>query len=110
MIEISFEDFQKIEMRVGTIVKVERIPKSDKLYKIQLDLGDRTIQTVGGLVQYYTEEELQDKKVIVVTNLAPVKLKGEASNGMILCAENADESKVVVLTPEKDIENGAKVL
>lgn len=110
MDQITFDEWKKMEMKVGKILVVERIPKTDKLYKLQVDVGaDKPVQIVTGLVPYYTEEELKDKKIIVLVNLAPAKFAGEESNGMLLCAENEDENKCVLLTVEKDIEAGTLV-
>ena len=110
MTQITYNDFKKLEMCVGQIKEVERVPDSDKLYKMQVDVGkEKPIQIVTSLVDFYSLEELKDKKIVVLVNLEPVKLRGETSNGMLICAETADESKVVLLEPEKDIENGAKI-
>lgn len=107
---ISFVEWKKMEMKVGKIVKVERVPDTDKLYKLQVDIGgEKLIQIVTSLVPYYKEEELQDRKIIVLVNLEPVKFAGETSEGMLLCAENEDEDKCVLLTVEKDIEAGTPI-
>ncbi len=110
MNQITFADWKKLELRVGKIIKVERVPETDKLYKLQVDVGgEKPIQIVTSLVPYYKEAELQDKKIIVLVNLAPAKFAGEVSEGMLLCAENEDGGKCVLLTVEKDIEPGTKV-
>ena len=110
MSQITFADWKKLEMKIGKIVKVERVPKTDKLYKLQVDIsGEKPIQIVTGLVPFYTEEELQDKKFIVLVNLAPAKFAGEVSEGMLLCAENESEGKCVLLTVEKDIQAGTHI-
>jgi|TARA_Y100000310_G_scaffold304443_1_gene343620 tRNA-binding protein len=110
MTQITYNDFKKLEMRVGQIKEVERVPDSDKLYKMQVDVGkEKPIQIVTSLVDFYSLEELKDKKIVVLVNLEPAKLRGETSEGMLLCAETGDESKVILLAPEKDIENGAEV-
>lgn len=107
---ITFDYWKKLEMKVGKIVKVERVPKTDKLYKLQVDVGtEKPIQIVTGLVPYYKEEELQDKKIIVLVNLEPAKFAGELSEGMLLCAENEAADKCVLLTVEKDMEAGTPV-
>lgn len=110
MDRVSFSDWKKIEMRVGKIVKVERVPKTDKLYKLQVNVGkEKPIQIVTGLVPYYREEELQDSKIIVLDNLEPAKFAGEISEGMLLCAEDKENNKCVLLTVEKDIKVGTLV-
>ena len=110
MDKINFEDWKKIEMRVGKILTVERIPKSNNLYKLQVNIGqEKTVQIVTGLVPYYTEDELKDRKIIVLVNLEPAKFRGEVSEAMLLCATDDDNDKCVLLTLEKDIEEGTLI-
>ena len=109
MDQINFKDWKKLKMQVGQILEVTRVPKTDKLYKIQVDLGDKKIQIVSSLVPYYTEEELLNKKIIVLVNLKPTKFAGELSEGMLICAEKEDESECVLLTVEKDIDIGTLI-
>ncbi|MCK4243842.1 tRNA-binding protein [Candidatus Bathyarchaeota archaeon] len=105
---ISFDDFKKIDIRTGTIIEVERVPNTRKLYKIRVDLGERGVkQTISSLVGYYTKEELLNKRAIFLANLEPAKFAGETSEGMLLAAEMND--KVVLLTTDKEIRNGAKI-
>ncbi|MCL5730051.1 MAG: methionine--tRNA ligase subunit beta [Candidatus Pacearchaeota archaeon] len=108
---INFSDWEKIDLRVGQIKKVEDIEGADKLYKLEVDLGKelgkRTI--CAGIKEHYSKDELRNKKIIIVANLAPRKLRGIESQGMLLAAVNKDESKVILLSPEKDIEIGSKV-
>tara|TARA_Y100000310_G_scaffold322704_1_gene382041 strand:- start:873 stop:1217 length:345 start_codon:yes stop_codon:yes gene_type:complete len=108
---VDFNDWSKIDLRVGKILEVEDIENADKLYKFTIDLGKeirkRTI--CAGIKEYYSKEELKGKKVIVFTNLQPRKLKGIESQGMILAACTEDESKVILISPEKDIEVGNRV-
>ena len=107
MDQITFDDWKKLQMKVGQIAKVERVPKTDKLYRLQVNIGgEKLIQIITSLVPYYTEEELQGKKIIVLVNLVPAKFAGEVSEGMLLCAENEETNKCVLLTVEKDIEPG----
>ncbi len=86
--EITIDDFMKVELRVAEVLEVEPVKKADKLLKLQLDLGYERRQVVSGIAQYYKPEELVGKKVICVTNLKPVKLRGELSQGMILAGSN----------------------
>ncbi len=88
MEQITFDEFQKMVLKTGTIVSVEKHPKADKLYVIQVDLGNKIVQVVSGLVENFTIEELQGRQVVVVENLKPAKLRGIESNGMILAAED----------------------
>lgn len=111
MEKIKYSDFSKLEMRVGKIVKVEKVLAADKLYKVQIDIGrENTVQTVTSLVDYYTQEELLGKIVVVLVNLEPAKMRGELSQCMLLCAETEDASKSILLTPEKEIELGTKIV
>lgn len=103
---ISFEEFQKLDLRIGTIKKAEAIPGSKRLIKLAVDIGEeRTV--VAGLVGHYTDQDLAGKQVVLVANLAPVKLMGVESRGMVLAAE--DESGVHILTPDADTVPGSKV-
>lgn len=106
---IKYSDFKKLELRVGKIIEVEKVPKTENLYKLQVDIGNSKIQIVTSLVPYYTEEELMNKLIIVLVNLEPTKFCGEKSEGMLLCAEKDDESECVLLSPEKDIEVGTLI-
>ena len=110
--EIGIEDFGKVEMRVAQVVHVEEIPRSKKLYKLEVDLGYEKRTVCSGIKAFFTPEELTGKRVILVTNLKPVKLCGVESNGMILCASVKHEGKaeqLTLLTPEKDIPLGSRV-
>ena len=104
---IPFKEWQKLELVVGQIKEVKDHPKADKLYLMKVDLGEKTIQLVAGLKEFYTLKELKNKKVIVFKNLEPAVIRGEKSEGMVLAAEK--EGKVALLAVEKDIELGAKV-
>jgi methionine--tRNA ligase beta chain len=110
MDEVTFDQWQALKMRVGQIVKVERVPKTDKLYKMQVSVGDpEPIQIVTSLVPFYSEDELMNQKIVVLVNLKPTRFAGELSQGMLLCAEREDESKCVLLTVQKDIEPGTPI-
>lgn len=106
---VSFEEFKKLELKVAEIKTVEDIPGADKLYKLTIDMGEpRTL--VAGIKQNYPDKsELIGKKIAVVANLEPKKLKGVESHGMLLAASNQDRSLIVLLTVDKDIENGANI-
>ncbi|MEM5772836.1 MAG: methionine--tRNA ligase subunit beta [Candidatus Aenigmatarchaeota archaeon] len=108
MAEISFADFQKIEMKIGKILEAEPIPNSKKLIKLQVDLGSEKRQAVAGLLEYYKPEELVGKSFVFATNLKPVKLMGVESNCMILAADNG-KGKIVLVQPEREIEPGSLI-
>ena len=105
--QIGIEDFTKVELKVGTILSAEKHPKADRLLVEQIDLGNETRQIVSGIAANYKPEEVIGKKVIVVTNLKPVKLRGVESQGMILCASNDQDLDIVTIL--KDLPNGTKV-
>jgi len=104
---ITIDELSKVHLKVGQIINVERIEKSDRLYKLTVDLGTETRTIVSGLIGFYTEEELMNKKIVVVSNLKPVKLRGVESNGMLLAA--GDKDVVRLLTPDGDIANGENI-
>jgi methionyl-tRNA synthetase len=106
--EISYDDFMKNDLRVATILQAEKVEKADKLLKLTLDLGFETRTVVSGIALYYKPEEIIGKKVTLLANLAPRKLKGIESKGMILMSENADGSLMFVAAPE-DAENGTTI-
>lgn len=109
--EINFNEWEKIDLRVGKILKVEDIEGADKLYKLTIDLGEeigkRTV--CAGIKKYYSKENLIGKKIILFVNLVPRKLKGIESQGMVLAAVNEENDRVVLISPEEDIEIGSKV-
>lgn len=105
--EISIDDFMKIDLRVAEVIQAEPVKKADKLLKLQLDLGYEKRQVVSGIAQYYKPEELVGKKVICITNLKPVKLRGELSQGMILAGSK--DGALSVATVDQSLANGAKV-
>ena len=100
--EITFDDFAKLQFQVGEVIACEAVKKSKKLLCSQVKIGSQVRQIVSGIKAYYTPEEMVGKKVMVVTNLKPAKLAGILSEGMILCAEDA-EGNVCVVSPEKKI-------
>ena len=105
--EITIDDFTKVELRVAEVIKAEKVKKADKLLKIQLDLGYEQRQVVSGIAKHYDPDDLVGKKVICVTNLKPVKLRGELSQGMILAA--SDKDKLTLATISGSLPNGSKV-
>ncbi|CAM2812096.1 methionine--tRNA ligase [Paenibacillus sediminis] len=105
--EISIDDFSKVELRVAQVISAEPVKKADKLLKLQLDLGYEQRQVVSGIAKFYKPEELVGRKVICVTNLKPVKLRGELSQGMILAASKGDQ--LTLATVPDEMPNGAIV-
>ncbi|MFD2656085.1 methionine--tRNA ligase [Gracilibacillus thailandensis] len=106
--EITYDDFMKLDLRVAEVTHAEKMKNADKLLRIQLDLGSEKRQVISGIAQYYTPESLKGKKVICVTNLKPVKLRGELSEGMILSGEDKDGS-LSLATVESNLPNGSIV-
>ena len=104
---VSFGDFQKIEFRVGEVISAENVEGSDKLIVLQVDTGGKQVQMVSSLKGHYTEKELTGRKIIVVTNLDPAKIRGIESEAMLMAAE--DEGTVSLLTIDKDMPVGTKV-
>ncbi|WP_429711152.1 methionine--tRNA ligase [Bacillus rhizoplanae] len=105
--EITIDDFFKVDLRVAEVLDAEPVKKADKLLKIQLDLGTEKRQVVSGIAKFYSPEELKGKKVICVTNLKPVKLRGELSQGMILAGE--ENGKLSLATVDQNLPNGTKI-
>ena len=106
--EITYDDFVKLQFQVGEIIKCEAVPKSKKLLCSQVKIGSQVRQILSGIKAYYSPEEMVGKKVMVVTNLKPAKLAGMVSEGMILCAEDA-EGSLALMTPEKSMPAGAEI-
>ena len=106
--EITYDDFAKLQFQVVEIIQCEAVPKSKKLLCSQVRIGSQTRQILSGIKAYYSPEEMVGKKVMVVTNLKPAKLAGMLSEGMILCAEDA-EGNLALMKPEKDMPAGAEI-
>jgi methionine--tRNA ligase beta chain len=104
---IKFEDFQKIDLRIGKILKAEKVEKSEKLLKLVVDLGDEKRQLVAGIGKVYEPDDLLGKEIVVVANLEPKKLMGIESQGMLLAADVNGEP--IILIPEKEVPLGTKV-
>ena len=107
--KIGIEDFAKVEMRVGQIKTAERIVGADKLLKLTVDIGTEIRQICAGIAQYYEPEKLVGRKVAVVTNLAPRKLRGVESNGMIIAASVGPEGRPVLAGFHEDVEIGSRL-
>jgi methionyl-tRNA synthetase len=104
---ITIDEFAKVKLKVAQILEVERVENSDKLYKLLVDLGNEKRTVVSGIVPYYTAEELLNKKIVLVSNLKPAKLRGIESQGMLLAAGDSDIVKLLVI--DADMPNGTNI-
>jgi methionyl-tRNA synthetase len=102
---VTFEEFQKLDIRIGKVLCAEPVPKSNKLLKLQVDIGGEIRQIVAGMQLFYKPEELEGRDVVVVTNLVPAKIFGIESNGMILAAGDSAS----LLIPLRAVEPGSKI-
>ncbi len=106
---IQYDDFVKVQLRIGTIEQAEPHPNADKLLVLQVNLGSEKRQIIAGIRAYYEPEALLGKQIVVVANLAPRMMRGLESQGMLLAASTDDRSDVILLTTEKAIPPGASV-
>ena len=106
--EISFEEFQKLDLRIGKITEANQIPGSRKLMRIMVDFGTEQKQAIAGVLQWYKPEELVGKKCVFILNLQKRMMMGVESQCMILAAED-EEGNVTVLQPEKDVAEGSRI-
>jgi methionyl-tRNA synthetase len=107
--KITIDDFAKVELRVGVVKSAEKVQGADRLLKVMVDIGDEVRQVLAGIALAYAPEELVGRKVVVVTNLAPRKMRGQESNGMLLAASDGADGKPVLVTFAEEISAGAKV-
>ncbi len=107
--KVTIDDFKKFDLRVAEILEALPVEKSNKLLKLKIKIGDTEKQILAGIKQFYTPDQLKGRKIVIINNLEPAKLMGETSEGMMLAASNADKSRVIFLTPESDVESGAKI-
>ncbi|MDZ7331422.1 MAG: methionine--tRNA ligase [candidate division KSB1 bacterium] len=106
--KIPYEQFQKVELRVATVVEAEKVEKADKLLKMKIDLGNEQRTIVAGIALHYTPEQMIGKQIVVVANLEPAKIRGIESNGMLLAAVS-DDQKLSLIVPEKLMPNGTAI-
>ena len=106
--ECSFEDFEKMDIRTATVLEAERVPKTDKLLKLTIDTGIDTRTIVSGIAEFYTPEQMLGKQICILANLAPRKIRGIESKGMILMARQGD-GKMRFITPEEVLKNGSQI-
>jgi len=104
---ITFNDFQKLDIRIGTIIQAEKVPETDKLLKLTIDLGNEKRTLVAGIAETYKPEELEGRQIPILTNLEPKTFKGIESQGMILAIDI--EEKATLLNPDKKVPNGSKI-
>ncbi len=103
---ITFDDFQQLDLRVGTIIEAEPVGDTDKLLRLEVDLGDEWRQLVAGLAEHYTATDLKGTQIVVVANLEPKELHGVESQGMLLAAGN---KKPVLIRPEAEVDAGTRI-
>jgi len=104
---INFEDFNKLDIRIGTILEAGKVEGADKLLKLVVDLGEEKRIIIAGIAQDYNPEELEGKQIPILTNLEPKKLRGIESQGMILAVDI--DNKAILLHPDKQVPNGSKI-
>jgi len=107
--KISFQDFQKMELKVAKIIEAEKVEKANKLLKLKVEIGNETRQIVAGIAQNYTPEQLVGKQIVVVANLEPAKIRGIESNGMLLAAVDEKDDDLALITLDKEIKTGSRV-
>lgn len=105
---LTIEDFQRIDLRVGTVVAAENHPNADRLLVLHVDLGGERRQIVAGIRAHYSPEQLVGRQIVVVANLQPAKLRGVESQGMLLAASD-DEGRLAIIVPERAVRPGARV-
>lgn len=103
----TIDDFKKLDLRVGKIISAERVENSDKLLKLEVDIGDERRQIIAGIGKQYGPEDLINQEIVIVANLEPRELMGLESNGMILCADV--DGVPVLLQPQKEVPPGTKI-
>lgn len=108
MAGISFDDFKKMDLRVGEIKEAYDIEGADKIYKLKVDIGEER-ELVAGIKQFYPKESLIGKKVVVLANLEPRIIRGVESRGMVMAAVSEDRSKLTMLTVDQDMPNGTRI-
>lgn len=106
---VAFEDFQKVQLRVARVLRVDPHPNADRLYLLTVEAGGEQRQLVAGLRAHYDPEELAGQHVVVVWNLAPATIRGQTSHGMLLAAEDPTTHRVAILTPQRRVAPGSKV-
>jgi methionyl-tRNA synthetase len=106
-LQVSFEEFGRLDLRVATVKAAERVPKADRLVRLEVSLGEEARQIVAGIGEQYSPEELVGKQVVMITNLKPATIRGVRSEGMLLAA--IDDKRTVLVRPETDVPSGSPV-
>jgi methionyl-tRNA synthetase len=106
---ITIEDLKQLELVIARVAEAERIPKTDKLLKLEVDTGDETRTIVAGIAEHYSVEEIIGKNIVLLANLQPVHIRGVESRGMLMAAIDAHDGNVVLLTPDRDVAPGSKI-
>jgi len=106
---IKFDDWSKLDLKVGKILKVEDIEGADKLYKLEVDIGDEKRTICVGIKKFYSKDELKGREIIIFANLEPRVMRGIKSEGMLLAAGSKEENICVLIEPEKDVEVGSEI-
>ncbi len=109
MASVSFKQFSEIDLRVATVLSAEKVEGADKLLKLVVKIGNEQRTLAAGIAKFYSAEELIGKKIIIVANMEPRKLRGIESQGMLLAAVEEEDKNIVVLTTDKQVEDGVKV-
>jgi methionyl-tRNA synthetase len=107
--KITIDDFAKVELRVAQVISAERVPGADKLLKLTVDVGSEVRQILAGIAKAYAPESMVGRKIVIVANLQPRKMRGLESNGMLLAASVGDEGRPVLATFLEDVPNGARL-
>lgn len=107
MEQLSFEEFKRLDLRVGTITAADRVPGADRLLQLTVDLGTEQRPVVAGIAQWYSPEDMVGKQIVVVANLAPATIRGVESRGMLLAADR--EGTAILLQPDKEVPPGSGV-
>jgi len=105
---VNFDDFSKLNLKTGKILEVSPHPNAEKLYLLKVDIGEKVIQVVAGIKPFYTPEQLENKLIVVLTNLESKSIRGSLSEGMVLAAQGKDDISLVVLDKEVDVGNIVK--
>jgi methionyl-tRNA synthetase len=106
---VSFDDFSRLDLRVGKVIEASDHPNADKLIVLKVDLGDEQRQICAGIKGHYAPDQLVGKNLVLVANLAPRTMRGIPSQGMLLAASTPDHSRVIIVSPESDVPPGSRV-
>ena len=108
MENVTFDDFKKLDLRVGEIKEVEEVEGADRIYKLKVDIGEER-QLIAGIKQFYSKEDLIGKKIVIIANLEPRVIRGVESHGMLFAASTPEKDKLTLVTVDREIPNGSRV-